>query len=81
MAQDHETTTPRPQVRPELPGQRHDEVDGDPSRVAQELLAEHVPLALLVDLVAPVVSSDEILQAEGLPDDAWWEPEAEAPSR
>jgi hypothetical protein len=39
-----------------------------------DLLAEHVPLALLADLVAPGgPGSSEILAAEGLPDDAWWE--------
>jgi hypothetical protein len=41
-----------------------------------DLLADHVPLALLMDLVTPDgPSSAEILQSEGLPDDAWWEPE------
>ena len=40
------------------------------------LLADHVPLALLVDLVTPEgPKSDEILQAEGMPEDAWWEPD------
>ena len=40
-----------------------------------ELLAEHVPLALLVDLVTPQgPASADILRAEGMPDDAWWEP-------
>ena len=39
-----------------------------------ELLAEHVPLALLVDLVTPEgPASAEILRAEGMPQDAWWE--------
>ncbi len=39
-----------------------------------ELLAEHVPLALLVDLVTPEgPASEEILRAEGMPQDAWWE--------
>ena len=37
------------------------------------LLAEHVPLALLVDLVTPEgPKSKEILEAEGKPEDAWW---------
>ena len=50
---------------------------GRPSDTTQEvlgLLAEHVPLALLADLAAPSVPvSTEILESEGLPDDAWWE--------
>lgn len=38
------------------------------------LLAEHVPLALLADLVVPSgPPSTEILQTEGLPDIPWWE--------
>jgi hypothetical protein len=40
---------------------------------AKDLLAEHVPLALIVDLVAPESTSAEILESEGLPDVAWWE--------
>jgi hypothetical protein len=37
------------------------------------LLSEHVPLSLLVDLADPEgPASDEILQSEGKPDDAWW---------
>lgn len=46
---------------------------GDAPAAVMDLLAEHVPLALLADLVAvggPV--SQEILESEGLPDDAWW---------
>ncbi|NMR21098.1 hypothetical protein [Cellulomonas fimi] len=39
-----------------------------------ELLAEHVPLALLVDLAAPDGPvSTAILETEGLPEDAWWD--------
>ncbi len=45
------------------------------------LLAEHVPLALLADLAAPGGPvSQEILESEGLPDDAWWEAADDAPS-
>lgn len=54
----------------------------DTAQHAQELLAEHVPLTLLVDLLAPAApTSDEILVEEGLPESAWWdEPgEVEAP--
>ncbi len=44
-----------------------------------DLLAEHVPLALLADLAAPSgPGSSAILRAEGLPDDAWWETGAAA---
>jgi hypothetical protein len=39
----------------------------------RDLLAEHVPLALIVDLATPEATSSEILEAEGLPDEAWWE--------
>jgi hypothetical protein len=38
------------------------------------MLQEHVPLALLCDLAeAEGPSSAEILEAEGGPDDHWWE--------
>jgi hypothetical protein len=38
------------------------------------MLQEHVPLALLCDLTeAEGPSSAEILEAEGGPDDHWWE--------
>lgn len=76
MAQDDETTADQPQARavPPVPPTGEEQ-----SRVAQELLAEHVPLALLVDLVAPVVSSEEILETEGLPEETWWEAEPETP--
>ena len=41
-----------------------------------DLLHEHVPLALLCDLVDPDHGLDSrgILAAEGSPDDHWWEP-------
>ena len=47
---------------------------GDDTQPVKDLLAEHVPLALVVDLVTPEATSTEILEAEGLPDVAWWEP-------
>ncbi|WP_028049129.1 hypothetical protein [Cellulomonas sp. URHD0024] len=47
----------------------------DTTQPVKDLLAEHVPLALLVDLVAPESTSAEILESEGLPEVAWWEPE------
>ena len=79
MAQDDETVAAPQRVRPPLPAQRTGD-DTDQPSAAQELLAEHVPLALIVDLVAPVASSEEILAAEGLPDEPWWEPETDAPT-
>lgn len=45
----------------------------DPVEHAQELLAEHVPLTLLVDLLTPTgETSDELLSEEGLPEEEWW---------
>ena len=49
--------------------------DDDATQPVKDLLAEHVPLALLVDLVTPESTSSEILEAEGLPEAAWWDPE------
>ena len=47
----------------------------DPEQV-MDLLADHVPLALLMDLVTPDgPASADILRDEGMPDDAWWEPD------
>ncbi|QCB94085.1 hypothetical protein [Cellulomonas shaoxiangyii] len=52
----------------------------DAMQHAQELLAEHVPLALLVDLLTPTGdTSADLLAAEGLPEDAWWQDGAAAP--
>ena len=48
--------------------------EDDTTQPVKDLLAEHVPLALIVDLVTPESTSTEILESEGLPDDAWWEP-------
>jgi len=46
-----------------------------------DLLAVHVPLALLADLAAPSsMGSAEILESEGLPADAWWEAQEDAGS-
>lgn len=53
--------------------------DGDPdTQPVLDLLAEHVPLALIVDLVTPEATSAEILEAEGLPDSEWWEDQPRA---
>jgi hypothetical protein len=45
----------------------------DATGTVMDLLAEHVPLTLLADLAAAEPRSEAILQAEGLPEDAWWE--------
>ena len=59
---------PSPGATPDAPG------SADEGEQVMDLLAEHVPLALLVDLITPEgPASDDILRAEGLPDDAWWE--------
>ncbi|HEX2550317.1 MAG TPA: hypothetical protein VHK64_01875 [Nocardioidaceae bacterium] len=43
--------------------------------LVMSMLQEHVPLALLCDLTeAEGPSSAEILEAEGGPEDHWWEP-------
>lgn len=40
-----------------------------------ELLGEHVPLSLIMDLSAPAgPDSERILDDEGEPESAWWEP-------
>ena len=44
--------------------------------LVMSMLQEHVPLALLCDLAeSEGPSSAEILEAEGGPDDHWWEPQ------
>ncbi|WP_315094865.1 hypothetical protein [uncultured Cellulomonas sp.] len=50
---------------------------GEATQPVRDLLAEHVPLALIVDLATPEATSAEILEAEGLPDEEWWD---DAPS-
>ena len=46
----------------------------DAEEVVMDLLAEHVPITLLVDL-AEAPESAALLEAEGLPDDPWWKQE------
>lgn len=55
------------------------ESSADEDEAVMGLLADHVPLTLLVDLVdAP--ESEQVLLDEGLPAEAWWEQdEADAP--
>ncbi|MEZ0165276.1 hypothetical protein AB2L27_10955 [Kineococcus sp. LSe6-4] len=38
-----------------------------------EMLSEHIPLSLIMDMASPDgPHSAELLAAEGLPDDEWW---------
>ncbi len=54
-------------------GKADDVVDDDADRQVMELLSEHVPLSLLVDLTSPEgPASEEILQSEGVPENSWW---------
>lgn len=48
------------------------EQDQATDQVVMDLLHDHVPLTLLVDLVdAP--ASEQVLMEEGLPEEPWWE--------
>ena len=66
----HGDTVPR-----EITMTEHDTtpVPGEDTQTVRDLLAEHVPLALIVDLATPEATSTEILDSEGLPDETWWE--------
>ena len=58
--------------------------EGDPQASAgvMDLLAQHVPLALLADLASPTgPPSPAILEAEGLPQQAWWDVEEDIDQR
>ena len=49
-------------------------VPADRAERVMDLLEEHVPLSLLLDLTAPAgPDSREILRAEGEPEVHWWE--------
>jgi len=38
-----------------------------------EMLSEHIPLSLIMDMVSPDgPHSAELLESEGLPDEEWW---------
>ncbi|MGN6613129.1 MAG: hypothetical protein ACTHLJ_15275 [Angustibacter sp.] len=51
-----------------------DQTADEAAEQTKELLEEHVPLSLIMDLTAPDgPHSKEILDAEGAPDEAWWE--------
>ena len=52
-----------------------EEADQEASAEVMSLLTEGVPLALLADLANPDgPASPDILEDEGLPEVAWWEP-------
>jgi hypothetical protein len=52
----------------------HDASAAAPVEQVMELLEERVPLSLLMDLVAPTgPDSQDILETEGAPEQAWWE--------
>jgi hypothetical protein len=52
----------------------HQPVEDEQAERVMDLLEEHVPLSLLMDLTAPTgPASREILQAEGEPELHWWE--------
>ena len=49
-------------------------VEDEQAEQVMELLEEHVPLSLIMDLTAPAgPDSQEILRAEGEPEQHWWE--------
>ncbi len=60
-------------------GAHAEPVDEEQASVdVMRLLSEHVPLTLLADLAQPTgPDSPDILEHEGLPEVAWWEPSAE----
>ena len=48
--------------------------EGKAEKHVMGLLSEHVPLSLIVDLSDPNgPDSADILNSEGVPEDAWWE--------
>ena len=50
-----------------------DAATAEAAQHTQGLLAEHVPLTLLVDLLSPTrETSAEIMATEGLPNEEWW---------
>jgi len=49
-------------------------VEDEQAERVMDLLEEHVPLSLIMDLTAPAgPDSQEILRAEGVPEQRWWE--------
>lgn len=69
---------PGPGPHPDPDPDASDPAGGGEEQAAAEmmrLLGEHVPLALLADLAdRDGPPSPVILEDEGLPEDAWWEP-------
>ena len=69
-----DATRPQDPETPEQVDESDDAMgaDSDDHHV-MELLSEHVPLSLLVDLTSPEgPASEEILQSEGVPENSWW---------
>ncbi|WP_432573829.1 hypothetical protein [Kineococcus sp. SYSU DK005] len=43
------------------------------TRPVMEMLSEHIPLSLIMDMVSPDgPRSEELLVSEGLPEQEWW---------
>ncbi|MEJ5945235.1 hypothetical protein WDZ17_07990 [Pseudokineococcus basanitobsidens] len=54
------------------PGGADDSTSG--SDHVMDMLGEHVPLSLLMDLTSPAGPDSETISAdEGLPEDSWWD--------
>jgi hypothetical protein len=52
----------------------HQQSETAPSEQVMDLLEEHVPISLLMDLSAPAgPDSRDILDTEGAPEEAWWD--------
>ncbi|GAB3678237.1 hypothetical protein [Angustibacter aerolatus] len=51
-----------------------DQIEDAQAEQVMDMLEEHVPLSLLMDLTAPTgPDSRAILEAEGVPEQHWWE--------
>ena len=52
----------------------HEKTQPDaPAEPVMEMLSEHIPLSLIMDMVSPDgPHSAELLESEGLPDEEWW---------
>ncbi|WP_380157794.1 hypothetical protein [Kineococcus sp. R86509] len=52
----------------------HDKTQADAmSEPVMEMLFEHIPLSLIMDMASPDgPHSAELLESEGLPDEEWW---------
>lgn len=66
------TTSRTAATEPHHPQAEHPHPD-QPETPVMELLEEHVPLSLIMDLSRPAgPDSADILQTEGAPQSAWW---------